>query len=68
VTLSRQRRVERRAAERASARQQLLDKFGPAADERTTPDRRTQRTPQETERILRELGHEDRRRGDRRRR
>lgn len=67
MTLSRQRRVERRAAERASAREQLVTKFGPAADERTG-DRRARRTPQETERILREMGLQDRRRQDRRKR
>jgi hypothetical protein len=67
VTLSkRARRFHRRAEERASLRQQTLERFGPAADERTA-DRRAQRTPQETERILRELGIADRRRQDRRR-
>jgi hypothetical protein len=67
VTLSRRgRRAERRAAERRSMREQALEKFGPAADERTS-DRRTPRTPQETEAILRSLGIEDRRRTDRRR-
>ena len=67
MTLSRARRAERRAQQRRSAREQILDRFGPAADERTTPDRRTPKTPAETERILRELGIADRRRQDRRR-
>jgi hypothetical protein len=67
VTLSRRgRRFERRAAERRSMREQALEKFGPAADERTT-DRRQPKTPDETERILREMGLVDRRRTDRRR-
>lgn len=65
MTLARQRRAERRAAERASARQQIVEKFGPAADERTH-DRRTPRTPAETERILRDMGIADRRRQERR--
>jgi hypothetical protein len=44
----------------------LVEKFGPAADERTH-DRRTPKTAAETERILRDLGIADRRRQDRRR-
>jgi len=63
---SRQRRAERRAAERASAREQLLAKFGPAADEREAKRDRRETTPEETERMLRRLGIEDRRRRQRR--
>jgi hypothetical protein len=69
VTLSRRRRgpsEQRRIDARRSLREQALEKFGPAADERTT-DRRTPKTPAETEAILRQLGIEDRRRTDRRR-
>lgn len=64
------RRAARRTAARQAAngtdRQQALTRFGPAADERTS-DRRQPRSPAETERILRELGIQDRRRQERRR-
>jgi hypothetical protein len=68
VTRARQRRAERRAGERRSTREQLLEKFGAGADERALPDRRAPKSADETERILAELGIADRRRGQRRRR
>lgn len=63
-------RVERRAAKRReerSAREQMIEKFGARADERATPDRR-QMTREEQERILKQMGMEDRRRTTRRKR
>jgi hypothetical protein len=62
----RRARREPQLAERRSAREQMLQKFGEAADTREG-DRRKHRTQAETERILKQLGIEDRRRQDRRR-
>jgi len=65
---SRQRRVERRAAERASLREQTLTRFGAAADERTGTDRRQPADPATLDARMRAAGiTQDRRRGDRRR-
>ncbi len=69
MTLSRRRRgpsEQRRIDARRSLREQALEKFGPAADERTS-DRRTPKSADETERILRDMGITDRRRQERRR-
>jgi hypothetical protein len=66
TTSRRTRRFQRRADERRSLRQQTVERFGDAADERTTTDRR--RNDRKTsEQILKDMGLEDRRRGDRRR-
>jgi hypothetical protein len=68
TSTSRQRRAARRDAQRRGLDpERAIEKFGAAADQRTT-DRRQNRSPDETERILRELGISDRRRQDRRRR
>ncbi len=67
MTLSRRgRRFQRRATERRNEREAALERFGAAADDRSS-DRRTARTPAETERILRDMGLTDRRRQERRR-
>lgn len=66
---ARQRRVERRADERRegrSTREQMLERFGRDAEERVA-DRRKPQTPTERDRILKQLGIEDRRRQERRR-
>jgi hypothetical protein len=63
-------RQQRRAAERTQARtdrEAMLERFGRDAEERQH-DRRKPQTPAERDRILRDLGIEDRRREDRRRR
>jgi hypothetical protein len=70
VTLSRRRRgpsEQRRIDARRSMREQALEKFGPAADERTT-DRRQPGTPDQLDARMRAAGiTHDRRKGDRRR-
>jgi hypothetical protein len=63
-------RQQRRATERTQARtdrEAMLERFGRDAEERQH-DRRKPQTPAERDRILRDLGIEDRRREDRRRR
>jgi hypothetical protein len=74
VKLNRQQRRaarpdhERSARKRElSDREQMLERFGRDAEERQH-DRRKPQTPAERDRVLRDLGIEDRRRGDRRRR
>jgi hypothetical protein len=62
-------RFARRLAKRQAAREEA-GKFGaddPRQADRRQAERRVDRTPEETDRILRQLGMEDRRRSQRRR-